>query len=508
MPTTALSITRVREALEAKDCTIKARSDSDFMASCPTHPDNNPSLHVSYARGRTLVVCFASCDTRDIVADLGLQMTDLFDDEPSQDAPVVVARYIYTDEDGRELTEVHRMFPKTFRQGVRRNGKWSPGVSGVRQVPYHLPQALEAIAAGKELWVVEGESDVHAMERAGAVATCNAMGAGKWRNEFAELLRGAKVVNVVCDADEPGKVHARSVGASFKAVGVEVRLWQPALGKDASDHLAAGLGLGDFKPMEAPPRRFFGSSHAEIAAKEFKPLTWAVEKILPQGVAVLAAAPKAGKTLCATSIAMAVGAGGYALNGLRVTQGDVLFLAREDSQRRIKDRTEAMSYGAPVENVEFVCIEDPWPTGEAHRTAMTEWAQSVANPRLVVIDTLAKLEPEIQGSDRYRSEYGMMTAYKNWADAHDCTVLLIHHDSKAGSDGRGGDWLSRISGTRGISGGVDTLMFLESERGSNEAVLHYTGRDVEDGALNLKRHYRGFWELPPYGGTMKLPSAY
>jgi hypothetical protein len=41
------------------------------------------------------------------------------------------------------------------------------------------------------------------LERAGAAATCNPGGAGKWRDEYAETLVGATVV-IVADRDKPG----------------------------------------------------------------------------------------------------------------------------------------------------------------------------------------------------------------------------------------------------------------------------------------------------------------
>ena len=86
---------------------------------------------------------------------------------------------------------------------------------------------------------------------AGVVATCNAGGAGKWRDEYAEALHGAKVV-VVADRDDPGRKHARQVADSLRKAGCTVRVVEPKVGKDASDHLGGGLGLEEFTSGGTP----------------------------------------------------------------------------------------------------------------------------------------------------------------------------------------------------------------------------------------------------------------
>ncbi len=101
---------------------------------------------------------------------------------------------------------------------------------------YRLPRVLEAIARDEAVYLAEGEKDVHALERAGVVATCNPMGAGKWRDEYSEALTGAEVV-IVSDRDEEGRAHARQVAASLSGSAAAVRVVEPAAGKDASDHL-------------------------------------------------------------------------------------------------------------------------------------------------------------------------------------------------------------------------------------------------------------------------------
>src|SRR5262249_22819672 len=93
----------------------------------------------------------------------------------------IVAKYDYTDADGKLLFQVCRSEPKTFKQR-RPDGKggWIWSVRHVRQVPYCLPALVEAVKAGKPVFVVEGEKDCNNLHAFGVTATCNAGGAGKW----------------------------------------------------------------------------------------------------------------------------------------------------------------------------------------------------------------------------------------------------------------------------------------------------------------------------------------
>ena len=255
-------LARLTSALEDRGCTVRGGE-----AQCPAHEDTRASLSVGQGRDGALVKCHAGCELDAVLEALGMSAAGLFDEprEPaeSRGGAVVAATYTYTDEDGAPLFYAERLDPKGFRQyrivaGVK---VWKLG--DVRKVPYRLPGLLTAAAAGGTVYVVEGEKDVHAIEAAGAVATCNPMGAGKWRAEYARYFTGAATVIIVADRDEAGRKHAAAAARSLRKAGVTVEIVEPAEGKDAADHLGAGHGLGDFRaPVQVgpnisgkPPRR-------------------------------------------------------------------------------------------------------------------------------------------------------------------------------------------------------------------------------------------------------------
>jgi hypothetical protein len=246
-----VAVERVTAALRAAG-SHQLREGGDWT--CPAHEDSTPSLSVSNGDGSVLVHCHANwgCTTEAILERIGLRMADLYD-EPTTGkySKQVVANYNYVDEAGELLFQVVRYDPKDFRQRQPDGrGGWVFNTKGVRRVLYRLPEVLQTAMAGGEIFIVEGEKDVHALERLGAVATCNAGGAGKWREEYTQSLVGAGLVRVVADNDEPGRDHARQVAASLTKSGISVKVLHAPAGKDVAEHLGMGRRIDDLEPLE------------------------------------------------------------------------------------------------------------------------------------------------------------------------------------------------------------------------------------------------------------------
>ena len=228
-----------------------------WTARCPGHDDQHNSLSIGAGDdGRALLKCHTGCETPRIVAAMSLTMADLF--PPRAEAlrangasRHIVATYDYRDEVGTLLYQVVRFEPKDFQQ--RRpdgNGGWIWKLGDVRRVLYRLPEFL---AADPTAWVLvpEGEKDVDRLIALSFIATTNAGGAGKWRPEYSELLRGRRVV-VLPDNDEPGEKHAVAVAQSLAGIATEVRILRlPDLPRkgDVSDWLDANRTAEDLEQL-------------------------------------------------------------------------------------------------------------------------------------------------------------------------------------------------------------------------------------------------------------------
>jgi hypothetical protein len=240
---------RVLNALGDADCRPR-RSGAGYSARCPAHDDTRPSLSVGEGDdGRVLLHCQAGCTFEAILAALKLDTGDLF--APKQARPAgaeVVATYDYTDEKGALLFQVVRYASKAFKQ--RRPdgaGGWLWNLKDVPRVLYRLPDVLDAMATPRTVFVAEGERDCDALAAAGETATCNPMGAGKWRPEHARVLYGAAEVVVVADRDEPGRAHAQAVAESLAGHVGHLLIVEALAGKDAADHLGAGHRVDDLQ---------------------------------------------------------------------------------------------------------------------------------------------------------------------------------------------------------------------------------------------------------------------
>jgi 5S rRNA maturation endonuclease (ribonuclease M5) len=242
------ALSRFVDALEAGDCRPRRGE-----ARCPGHDDRKASLSCKEGQdGRVLVKCHAGCPLEQVLAPIGLEAKDLF--EPNGDGlRELVATYDYVDEDGAQLFQVVRFAPKDFRQrkpaGV---GGWVWRLDGTRRVLYRLPRVLQAIGRGEDIMLVEGEKDADRLHELGIAATCNPGGAGKWRDEYSKALRGAKVT-IVADRDDSGRAHAHAIAERLRGVAETVDVLEPAVGKDISDHLAAGKSIAEL--VEVSRRR-------------------------------------------------------------------------------------------------------------------------------------------------------------------------------------------------------------------------------------------------------------
>jgi len=229
------ALRRVLDALESLGRTPR-RDASGWMAKCPAHDDRRPSLHVAQGREGALVKCYAGCTADAIVSALSLDTPDLFDRPRSDNgaaepASRIVATYTYQDEHGEPLFEVVRMEPKTFRQRMP-DGTW--GIRGVRRVLYRLPEVLAAVAADDRVYVVEGEKDADLAAAADLVATTCPGGAGKWRAEYAEALRGA-------DATRRGAGTRATWPPRSTASPAASRSWSPLRGRTSPTTWRRGI---------------------------------------------------------------------------------------------------------------------------------------------------------------------------------------------------------------------------------------------------------------------------
>ena len=206
----------------------------------------------------------------------------------------------------------------------------------------------------------------------------------------------------------------------------------------------------------------------------FQPIKWVVPGFIAEGLTLFCGKPKIGKSWLLLHAANAVAKGHDTLGDIRCEQGDVLYCALEDNKRRLKRRQEKLfPFDNWSERLDFM-ISLPR-LAEGGSNLIEGWIKSKHHPRLVIIDTLARVRsPNRRDQTTYDADYAAIRGLQELAGKYGVAIVLVDHLRKAESD----DAFDTISGTLGLTGAADTTMIIRRE--SNGIVLMVQGRDVEE----------------------------
>ena len=424
----------------------------------------------------------------------------------------IVKTYDYKDLTNNLVFQVCRWEPKTFTQrrayseeGVfinglnageymRKNGgnwsrynrenyeKWGctekKSFPDIKSMPlYHASQIKAAIEGGQEIFYPEGEKDADRISDAGYPSTTNAGGSAKWREEYADQLKGAHVV-LIADNDEAGRNHVQVIGRYLKPHAASVKvlhisdMWEECPEKgDLSDWADSGgdiSSLGDYsdkysKQWEREPLAStmgaidFGNVTATSSPHE--PL---IKRFLTRKeIAVLYAESGMGKSFLSLEIAMAV-ALGEDYRGMKTRQGLVVYQAGEGGagiQRRIaayKQHNEVSGDIPAVLIPKRINLLEEKSVDEFIKEINAQRENYPDHPlELVLIDTWAKATlgaNEVSAQDVTKALKGVEKIQSECNTA----VLLVHHTNASGE---------RMKGNSVLPAAVETtITIIDTER--------------------------------------------
>jgi hypothetical protein len=223
---------------------------------------------------------------------------------------------------------------------------------------------------------------------------------------------------------------------------------------------------------------------AELQQMQFPPISYVVPGLIPEGLSILAGRPKVGKSWLALDVAIAVAGPRICLGDHRPAAEDVLYAALEDNHRRLQWRHDKLlspfSAGWPAR----LTLATNWRRlDQGGVQDITAWTQSVPEPRLCILDTLAGIRP-IRTRDGYTEDYESLATLHRMANELGLAVLVLHHTRKMEAE----DPIDTISGTLGLAGCADTALVLA--RTSQGTTLYIRGRDIEEAehAINFDKH--------------------
>jgi hypothetical protein len=156
--------------------------------------------------------------------------------------------------------------------------------------------------------------------------------------------------------------------------------------------------------------------------------------------------------------------------------GDVLYLALEDNRRRLKRRlTKYFGHDQSTWPSRLVIVTEWKRLDQGGLEAVEAWCKSVSKPLLIMIDTLKKVRaPKRTGQTDYDADYEACQGLQKLAGTLGVAIIVAHHDRKMEAE----DVFDTVSGTLGLTGGVDTIAVMKNRAGV--VTLYVEGRDLAE----------------------------
>ena len=223
-----------------------------------------------------------------------------------------------------------------------------------------------------------------------------------------------------------------------------------------------------------------GINMLELRLKEIPPLKFAVEKILPEGLILFCGRAKSMKSWTMLLICYLV------QNGLKfmdheTEQGDCLYLGLEDSERRLKDREKKL--GVNTLTPPYVDVEAPY-LNMGLEESLQNWIDTVNNPKLIVIDTLARVKA-VSGRNKAGTAYDhdneTLRSIQKLAVKNGVSIVLVSHLNKAPQDYA----FDKITGSTGLQGICDAMWLVERGEHGAQSTFIGRGRDIMDFEYSL-----------------------
>lgn len=341
-----------------------------------------------------------------------------------------------------------------------------------------------------QTWLCEGEWDAialgwavrHSELKNNVQVACFTCGAGNVPPE-PELDRLKGEVITFYDLDPAGDKGEHKVQTRLKDRCRRAIVPHPdeaPEGWDVTDAIAAGR-FGEFvqavvdaekwqRPKDNNPLRLRLVSNDELLERAPDYTDWLVDDLLTADeLFLLAASPRAGKSLMAMTLAKAVAKGERFL-GRPVSQGAVLYIRCEDSETKTKERElkQGWEAGLPVYWLDKFKLSEL-----KHLEELVE----ELGCRLVVFDTLSRIrDTTISESSAEMSQ--LLEPVQEMCKRQRCTGLLVHHTGKVNLQNAGDvDVFDTIRGSSAIRATCrGTLILAADERNYRLAVENGWGK--------------------------------
>lgn len=233
-------------------------------------------------------------------------------------------------------------------------------------------------------------------------------------------------------------------------------------------------------------------SYSDLMSREFDELWQPVEGLIAEGLTVLVGGSKMGKSWLCLDMACSVAAGTPFL-GRRTSQCPVLYLALEDSLRRLQDRIRKQGQipGRDSFDLSFATISRTLDDGFEEQ--LERWMHEHGGKCLVIVDVLQKVSGATSRRDgnAYQAGFKKAAMIKAIADRYKAAVIVVHHTKR----GKEEDPFDMVSGGNGLMAAADATMIMTRKRGESYADIQITGRDVQEDLFTIQMDESMRWHI-------------
>ena len=210
--------------------------------------------------------------------------------------------------------------------------------------------------------------------------------------------------------------------------------------------------------------------------------------LIPEGLTILGGRPKVGKSRLLMQMSIAIGCGGTFL-GIPVNKGKVLYLAFEDSERRLQERLKKMQATTDAD----VVFEKTWTPFHLGGTQKLIEEIEKQQYTLVIIDTLTRAFPGVSQKDRPEIVAKEIDTLQYYSINNGLAIIFNDHTRKSITENE--DAVDDILGSTEKVKSADCVLALYKNKGKTGAVLKGRGRDVEETEINLSTDFElGCWK--------------
>ncbi len=369
------------------------------------------------------------------------------------------------------------------RRSVKEKRFYKPKTEDAGQEPLYNAQALR-LKTRKPIFLVESPICAMSIIQCGgmAVALC-----GTGLEKLLTKIRSKKPLGslvIALDNDEAGEQATtrlisklRELEAKFLVFNVAGECKDPneLLMKEPTK-LQKNVEIAIKEAKKLTASKFDSKPLEELMNTEFKPRTWLVKGLIPKGLTVLASPSKAGKSWLMLQLSQDVAEGKEFLD-YQTVKSEVEYLALEDDEQRIVERTKIQRKGRPFEHGVHITTKAPTLDRDYLLDVLAEKLEENSKIKMFIIDTLQKVRKTQKSKDdsnAYATDYAELGLLKEFADDNDIAIVVVHHSRKAIDEV---DPFANILGSVAIQGVVDTMMVINNRK-QDQVMLHAKGRDI------------------------------